>query len=128
MKAIDGISKSKASLAEEKVRWSADVSFGKILEEFSPDWEHEIIDIVKKLNSSDEIITILPVKKSSSRSLANQRQRFVMYDTGLQLRVHVRPQSLGLTEIVYIGAAHRWPHQTVHPRQWGSIPRRQRAR
>jgi hypothetical protein len=81
----------------------------RIVKSFAPDWQNEIVEITKQLTELKTVTTRPPVpRKSTPRNI--QRQRFIVYDAGLRLRANVRPEAIGLKEILYLGAAHRWPH------------------
>lgn len=97
-------------LREERVKWDLAAYLRRQLQKMTPDWQSELVDVIRSLNESNEIITVYPIPKSSAKSQSAQRSRLLMWDMGLKLKVHVRPQSIGLRELVYIGAAHRWPH------------------
>lgn len=95
---------------EERLRWKPDFLLRRKVQALSPDWQAEIAKILHTLNNTRRITTILPIPKSSKKSQTVQRSRLIMYDMGLHLRAHVRTISIGLRELIYIGAAHRWPH------------------
>ncbi|MFX1482872.1 MAG: hypothetical protein ACFFCP_06750 [Promethearchaeota archaeon] len=83
----------------------------KIFEEF-PSWFGDAINSAQELNSTSKFRPRLPVTKSNalrSRKLWKKRLATITY--GLRVRGHVNPKSIGLTELVYIGAAYRWPHR-----------------
>jgi len=105
-----GISTTSESVLDEKLRWSPDFLLLRNIEALAPDWQSDIVDMVKTLNASNEIITTPLISKFTNTTKKAQRNRLVIMDLGLRLRAHIRPQSLGLREILYIGSAHRWPH------------------
>ncbi|MCK5150523.1 MAG: hypothetical protein KAQ65_01730 [Candidatus Thorarchaeota archaeon] len=113
-KIIDEVLVSKVKttpiLREERLKWNLAAKLRYQLQDITPDWQSELIEIVQSLNKSNEIITVYPIPKSSAKNHRAQRTRLLMWDLGLRLKAHIRPRSIGLREIVYVGAAHRWPH------------------
>ncbi len=96
---------------EERIRKNPDALLSYKLSSLAPDWQGEIVNLAKSLNEAGEIITSLPPSKiATGESHSSQRKRFLISEWGLRLRGHPKPRSLGLRELVYIGAAHRWPH------------------
>jgi hypothetical protein len=76
----------------------------------APDWQNEIVDIARLFSESNEIVTAIPGSKIPlNQAEISQKKRYVIAEWGLRLRTHVKPRSLGLHSILYIGRAHRWP-------------------
>lgn len=97
-------------MLDEGMKENPSVILRRKIDSLSPDWQNELVDLIIDLEKSDKILTVLPVPKSEVRDRVNQRRRLLMYGMDLRLRAHVQNRSLGLRELVYIGAAHRWPH------------------
>ncbi|MFW9956340.1 MAG: hypothetical protein ACFFD3_17490 [Candidatus Thorarchaeota archaeon] len=76
--------------------------------ELAPNWYKDAIEMAKGFNESREIILSL---SHSSISNDSQRQRLLISTMGFSPRAYVRPHSVGLQNLVYIGAAHRWAHR-----------------
>ncbi len=82
------------------------------LHETFPDWTGRVVKYAIDLQSKGKIVTELPVSKDSARD--NEKawsDRFAMANHGLIMRGHIRKETLGLLPVVYVGAAHRWPHK-----------------
>jgi hypothetical protein len=80
--------------------------------EMFPNWLHEAVRLAKQLNDSEKIVVGLPISKSAakrSRRLWKKRLATITYD--LRIRGNVNQSALGLTDIVYVGSAYRWPHR-----------------
>lgn len=95
--------------SEEKTPWS--MAYNKISEQF-PDWTGRVMKYAMDLNAAGGVADGLPVSsaaaKQSRRAWGN---RLALTIQGLFLSIHIEPQSLGLQHLVYVGAAHRWPHK-----------------
>jgi len=95
--------------SEEKTPWS--MVYHKISEQF-PDWTGRVIKYAMDLDAAGDVAVGLPVSsaaaKQSRRAWGN---RLALAIQGLFLGIHIEPQSLGLQHLVYVGAAHRWPHK-----------------
>ncbi len=83
----------------------------KMIEQF-PNWFGSAIQSAQELNNSRTIHTRLPFSKSQAiRSSKLWKKRLAAIVYGLRLRGHVNHQAIGLSELVYLGAAYRWPHR-----------------
>ena len=89
------------------------ILWSKLLELF-PDWRNIAAEYAKKMNESKSVVLRLPVTPSSARkSKSGWKKRMALMVSDLALRVHVNPQTLGLNQIFYLGAAYRWPHNHI---------------
>ncbi|MHA2351922.1 MAG: hypothetical protein ACXABX_02240 [Candidatus Thorarchaeota archaeon] len=99
----------KRSVSADKIPWL--LFWRKCLEVF-PSWLNEAILLAKQLNIGGKIPVGLPVSKAAakrSRRLWKQRLAALTYD--LRIRGHVNQSVFGLTDMVYLGSAYRWPHR-----------------
>lgn len=79
--------------------------------ELALDLRKDAIKYAIVLNKSNQIVTKLPINAiDARRSETAWSERFAMLREGLLLKGHVRNDAMGLVELLYIGAAHRWPH------------------
>jgi len=75
-------------------------------------WLNIAINSAIDLNRSGKIVLGLPTTRSSAkRTKTAWKQRFAEMNHGLRVYGNLNPSSLGLTELVYIGAAYRWAHR-----------------
>ena len=84
------------------------------LGEIIPENQAEAIKFAMNLVQIKEVQTMLPISKEvalKSRDALNSR--LLMMNHGLYLRADVRPSSLGLATLVYVGAAYRWVHNKL---------------
>ncbi|MFW9869524.1 MAG: hypothetical protein ACFFFO_07320 [Candidatus Thorarchaeota archaeon] len=80
--------------------------------ELLPNLFGSVIDYVKEMNDAAKIKIGLPITKSQTkRSLRAWKKKFVLMAYGLRFRGHVNPSNFGLMELIYLGAAYRWPHR-----------------
>ena len=95
--------------SEEDTPWS--MAYRKISEQF-PDWTGRVIEYAMNLNAAGNVIVELPVSSATAkRSRKAWGNRLALAIHGLYLTINIEPQSLGLQHLVYVGAAHRWPHR-----------------
>jgi len=95
--------------SEEETPWS--MAYHKISEQV-PDWSGRVIKYAMDLNASGDVAVGLPVSSATAkRSRRAWGDRLALVAHGLYLSVHIEPQALGLRHLVYVGAAHRWPHK-----------------
>ena len=95
--------------SEEDTPWS--MAYRKISERF-PDWTEVVIKYAMNLNAAGSVTAGLPVSSATAkRSRKAWADRLALAIHGLFLSTHIEPQSLGLQHLVYVGAAHRWPHK-----------------
>ncbi|MFW9909386.1 MAG: hypothetical protein ACFFEF_12495 [Candidatus Thorarchaeota archaeon] len=83
----------------------------KTMEQF-PNWFHIAAGVVKELNDRGEVTLKLPIMESAARKSKDswkKRLAVLMYE--LRILGRVNSQALGLNELVYLGAAYRWPHR-----------------
>ncbi|MFW9982213.1 MAG: hypothetical protein ACFFE3_09910 [Candidatus Thorarchaeota archaeon] len=86
--------------------------FNQRCAEFLPNLFGSMIDYVRELNESGKVKIGLPYTKSQTKkSLNSWKQKFVLMAYGLRLRGHINPTNFGLQELIYLGAAYRWPHR-----------------
>ncbi len=97
------------SLPDERGKLKPDYVLLRRVESSVPDLQNEVIDIVKSLSESGEIVTTYLMPRKSANSRENQRRRFIVWESGLRLRAHIRPQCFNLREILFIKRAYRWP-------------------
>jgi hypothetical protein len=94
--------------SEEETPWS--MAYRKISEQL-PDWTGRVIKYAIDLNAAGYVAVGLPVSSATAkRSRRAWGDRLALAMHGLFLDIHIEPQSLGLQHLVYVGAAHRWPH------------------
>ena len=87
------------------------VLWQKMVETF-PDWRNIAVAYAKTMNSTNKVFLGLPVTRSEAKkSKRLWKDRMALMVSNLSLRVNVNPQLLGLTQLLYIGAAYRWPHR-----------------
>ncbi|MFW9843589.1 MAG: hypothetical protein ACFFEV_03350 [Candidatus Thorarchaeota archaeon] len=80
--------------------------------EHLPNWQDIVIASAKNLNTSNKIVLGLPTSRSSAKkSRRAWKQRFAEMTLGLRVYGHVNHTSLGMVELVYLGAAYRWAHR-----------------
>ncbi len=80
--------------------------------EMRPNWLDISLDSVRELTKSKRIVVGLPTTKSEAkRSKQSWKKRFAEISYGLLLRGVIDPATLSLVELVYLGAAYRWPHR-----------------
>ena len=83
----------------------------KLVETF-PDWRNIAVAHAKTMNSTNKVFLGLPVTRSKAKKSKRMwKERMALMVSNLSLRVNVNPQLLGLTQLLYIGAAYRWPHR-----------------
>lgn len=83
----------------------------KTMEQF-PNWFDIAAGIVQKLNEKGEIIHKVPISENAAKKsqLAwKKRLTLLMYE--LRILGRVNQKALGLSKLVYLGAAYRWPHR-----------------
>jgi hypothetical protein len=80
--------------------------------ELLPNWLNIAVNSARDLNESGRLVLGLPTTKSAARkSRASWKRRFAEMSYDLMMRGHVDASALGLVELVYLGAAYRWPHR-----------------
>jgi hypothetical protein len=80
--------------------------------ELLPNWLNIAVNSARELNESGRLVLGLPTTKSAARkSRASWKRRFAEMSYDLMMRGHVDASALGLVELVYLGAAYRWPHR-----------------
>lgn len=86
--------------------------FSQKCAEMRPNWLNIAVDSAKTLNESNEIVIGLSTKKNEAKkSRSLWKKRFAEITHGLRVRGDINSNSLGLVELVYLGAAYRWPHK-----------------
>ena len=95
--------------SEEETPWS--MAYRKISEQF-PDWTGRVTKYAMNLNAAGSVAVGLPVSSATAKqSRRAWGDRLALATHGLFLNMHIEPQSLGLQHLIYVGAAHRWPHK-----------------
>ena len=80
--------------------------------ELFPNWINIAIRIAEELNQKGRLVTGLPTTRTDAKKSMNAwRNRLATTTYNLKLLGNIEPTSLGLSELVYIGAAYRWPHR-----------------
>jgi DNA-binding MarR family transcriptional regulator len=80
--------------------------------ELSPNWLHYAIQLASELNSTGKILAGLPITKSAAkRSKGAWKKRVASSYYDLSMIGHINTKVLGLSDLVYLGAAYRWPHR-----------------
>jgi hypothetical protein len=81
------------------------------LGEIFPDRMKRAVPYAMQLNEANQVHCNLPVSKEEALSSQDSwYSRFALVGQGIMLRGHVYRDILGLKSLVYIGGAHRWPH------------------
>ncbi|MFW9959356.1 MAG: hypothetical protein ACFFCT_14925 [Candidatus Odinarchaeota archaeon] len=82
------------------------------LHEMFPDWMGRVIESAQSLQNTGKIVTELPISREAAKlSKKAWSNRFAQMDRSLFMRGHIYKESIGLTPVLYIGSAHRWPHK-----------------
>ena len=103
------VSNQPASEAIEKDPWNR--AWIKLVEMF-PNRIGKIMRVATRLNENQDIITDLPITKTIAKTSQEfWMDRFAMILYSLSLRGYVQNQRLGLSTLIYVGGAHRWPHR-----------------
>ncbi len=80
--------------------------------EYLSNWQDIVISSARELNKSERVVLGLPTTKNSAKkSRKAWKQRFAEMSRGLRVYGHINHTSLGLSELIYLGAAYRWPHR-----------------
>ncbi len=88
------------------------IVFKQKMNESFPNWMNIAVNTARKLNSSRKIAIKLPATASHARkSVKKWKERLAALTYGLRIRGHVNASCIGLSELVYLGAAYRWPHR-----------------
>ena len=86
--------------------------FRQKVNELFPNWIGTAINSARELNKSEKVVTRMPATFSrAKRSKRVWRERLAAVSHGLRIRGHINFKIIGLTELLYLGAAYRWPHQ-----------------
>lgn len=79
--------------------------------ELFPNWLFHSIQVANELNRTGKIQVGSPVTKSAARRNNDSwKKRVASSYYNLRLLGQVNTKIIGLTELVYIGSAYRWPH------------------
>lgn len=80
--------------------------------ELLPSWLNIAVKSARTLNESKRLVLGLPTTKSAAKkSRAAWKRRFAEMSYDLMVRGYTDTSALGLVELVYLGAAYRWPHR-----------------
>jgi hypothetical protein len=83
----------------------------KMIESF-PKWFGTAIISAQELNESNKLKLRLPITKSQAmKSKKLRKKRLAAMTYGLRMSGHVNSKTIGLSELLYIGVAYRWPHR-----------------
>lgn len=85
----------------------------KTMEQF-PNWYSIASDVVEELNTKGTIIDKLPITETAAKkSIESWKKRLAVLLYELRIVGLVNQKSLGLSKLVYLGAAYRWPHRHI---------------
>ncbi len=102
---------SAAVAVDETMEPLSHVPFWTRVVEMFEAWRPRILNYARKMNQSGDIYTNLPVtRKEAIRNRDAWKMRLGMLSLGFHARSHVWPQAMGLKQILYFGASHRWNH------------------
>jgi hypothetical protein len=80
--------------------------------ELLPSWLNIAVKSARTLNESKRLVLGLPTTKSAAKkSRTAWKRRFAEMSYDLMVRGYIDTSALGLVELVYLGAAYRWPHR-----------------
>ena len=80
--------------------------------ELLPNWLKLAVQSARALNDSGRIALGLPTTRGAAkRSRMARKRRFAEISYGIRVGGYISPASLGLCELVYLGAAYRWAHR-----------------
>lgn len=80
--------------------------------ELFPNWLSSSIELANATNQSGKVLLNLPTTKAQARrSKTAWKKRFATSVYDFRLLGHVNSRFIGLMDLVYIGAAYRWPHR-----------------
>jgi len=83
----------------------------KMFESF-PKWFGTAITSAQELNEAKRLKLRLPISiPQAKKSKKMWKKRIAAMNYGLRIGGHVNPNTIGLSELVYIGVAYRWPHR-----------------
>ena len=69
-------------------------------------------DIVGELSSKGKIIDRIPIKEAAANKITDDwKKRLAIFMYELRILGRVNHNSLGLSKLVYLGSAYRWPHR-----------------
>ncbi|MFW9769460.1 MAG: hypothetical protein ACFFEM_11625 [Candidatus Thorarchaeota archaeon] len=87
------------------------VLWQKMIESF-PKWFGTAISSAQELNEANKVRLRLPITKyQAMKSKRLMKKRIAAMTYGLRVGGHVNPKTIGLSELVYVGVAYRWPHR-----------------
>jgi hypothetical protein len=82
------------------------------LSQLFPDSKGRVISIAHSLNTKQEIHANIPITRNDAKkSKKAWLDRFALIRSNLIMRGYIQDAKLGLSKLVYIGGAHRWPHK-----------------
>ena len=86
--------------------------FHQKVNELFPNWIGIMINATKKLDRSGKIRTRVPATRSQAiKSESAWKERLAAVSYGPMIRGQVNADRIGLSDLVYLGAAYRWPHR-----------------
>lgn len=96
----------------EEIKATPWLMFWQKCTEFFPNWLSNSIQLADEVNRSGRLLLSLPVSKAQAkRSKTAWKKRFASSFYDFRLLGHVNTESIGLENLVYVGAAYRWPHR-----------------
>ena len=85
-------------------------AYYSLIEAF-PNWLGRVVEYTKVLNQEKKIALQNPVTKSMARkSKTAWGERFSLYVNSIIMRSEINNNALGLKYLIYLGGAHKWPH------------------
>ncbi len=86
--------------------------FWQKIVELLPNWMDIAIDVVDDLTKKKKIISKVPITKAAAeKSMGSWKKRLALLVYELRILGRVNHKSLGLSKLVYLGSAYRWPHR-----------------
>jgi hypothetical protein len=80
--------------------------------EQQPNWKSIAIDIAEDLTTKGKIIDKVPITAAAAeKSILSWKKRLAILVYELRILGRVNQSSLGLSKLVYLGSAYRWPHR-----------------
>ncbi len=96
----------------EDIQKSPWLLFWQKIVERLPNWMDIAVDIVDDLTKKGKIISKLPIAATAAkRSSTEWKKRLSLLIYELRILGRVNQRALGLSKLVYLGAAYRWPHR-----------------
>ncbi|TXT55249.1 MAG: hypothetical protein BAJATHORv1_40159 [Candidatus Thorarchaeota archaeon] len=101
----------KRSLQDSRLREPWYLAVEVLMEQF-PNWTKEVIDISIDLMNKEDVFLHAPVSSDEAKKSQEMwKKRLAIMEYGISLTPFYQTRAYGLPRVVYIGAAHRWPHK-----------------